>query len=122
MIREGGVDVGGELRREGECELLTSPFTGADWRRMEVSAGIEVDKHLVRKLVGGTLGGCVSFTPTLWGVTVVALLSTLISEAFEMVLVLEKIVATPVAEERREMREGVSDCVEDCFKDIIDNS
>jgi hypothetical protein len=104
-----------------EWELLVSPFTGADWRRMEVSAGIEVDIRLFRKLVGGTLEVCVSFPPPFWGVTVVALLSMLTSDAFEMVLVF-RMLAPPTAEERRDRREGVSDCAEDCFKDIVDNS
>jgi hypothetical protein len=86
---------------------------------MEVSAGIEVDMRLARKLVGGTLGVYVSFPQRFWGVTVVALLSMLISDAFEMVLVF-KLLAAPATEERRDIREGVSDWVEDCLKDMVD--
>ena len=85
---------------------------------MEVSAGIEVDMRLARKLVGGAVEVCVSFPPTICGVTVVVLLSMLIGDAFEMVLVF-KMLAAPAAEERRDVREGVSDCAEDSFKDIV---
>jgi hypothetical protein len=86
---------------------------------MEVSAGIEVDMRLARKLVGGLV--CVSFPPMICGVTVVVLLSLLIRDAFEMVLVF-KMLAAPTAEERRDVRDGVSDCAEDSFKDIVTNT
>jgi len=33
-----------------------------------------------------------------------------------------KTLAVPAAEERREKREGVSDCVEDRFTDMVDSS
>lgn len=36
------VDITGELRRDVERELLTSPWTGKDCRRMEESVGIDV--------------------------------------------------------------------------------
>lgn len=51
------------------------------------------------------------------GVTVVALLTSLKSDALEMVLDLGML-EVPANEERRDMREGVSDCVENRFEDI----
>jgi hypothetical protein len=54
-------------------------------------------------------------------VTVVALLKLLRSDALEMALGF-KMLAVPAAEERREIREGVSDCVEDRFADIVDSN
>jgi len=53
-------------------------------------------------------------------VTVVVLLTSLISDALEIVLDLGMLVV-PANEERRDMREGVSDCVEDRFEDIVGN-
>jgi len=54
------------------------------------------------------------------GVTVVVLLTSLISDALEMVLDLGML-EVPANEERRETREGVSDCVENRFEDIAKN-
>ena len=54
---------------------------------------------------------------TFCGVTVVVLL---ISDALEMVLDLGML-EVPVNEERRDTREGVSDCVENRFEDIAKN-
>jgi hypothetical protein len=42
-----GVDITGELRRRDvERELLTSPWTGRDCRRMEESVGMDVGIRL----------------------------------------------------------------------------
>jgi hypothetical protein len=57
---------------------------------------------------------------TCCGVTVVVLLASLISDALEMVLDLGML-EVPANEERRDMREGVSDCVENRFEDIAKN-
>lgn len=46
----GRVAITGELTRGEECELLGNPCTGTDWRRMEESAGMEVDVRLARIL------------------------------------------------------------------------
>ena len=54
---------------------------------------------------------------TFCGVTVVVLLMSLISDALEMVLDLGML-EVPANEERRDTREGVSDCVEYRFEDI----
>lgn len=64
--------------------------------------------------------GIVSSPLTVCGVTVVVLLISLISDALEIVLDFGMLVV-PANEERRDMREGVSDCVEDRFKDIVRN-
>lgn len=118
-ITRGVVDITGELIRGEDCELLVNPRTGTDWRRMDESAGME-DIRLVRMLPGFPLE-YVSLSLTFWGVTVVALLKLLISDALEMALGFEML-AVPAAEERREIREGVSDCVEDRFADIVDSN
>jgi hypothetical protein len=47
-MARGGADIMGELTRDVDRELLTSPWTGADWRRVEESVGIEVDIRLAR--------------------------------------------------------------------------
>lgn len=57
---------------------------------------------------------------TFCGVTVVVLLMSLISDALEMVLDLGML-EVPANEERRDTREGVSDCVEYRFEDIAKN-
>lgn len=57
---------------------------------------------------------------TFCGVTVVALLTSLRSDALEMVLDLGML-EVPANEERRDMREGVSDCVENRFEGIGKN-
>jgi hypothetical protein len=57
---------------------------------------------------------------TFCGVTVVVLLTSLISDALEMVLDLGML-EVAANEERRDMREGVSDCVENRFEDIAEN-
>ena len=119
-IARGMGDITGELIRGVEFELLVNPCAGIDWRRMEESAGMEVDIRLGRMLAGFPLE-YVSLPLTFWGVTVVALLKLLISDALEMALGF-KMLAVPAAEERREIREGVSDCVEDRFKDIVDSN
>ena len=107
-ITRGGVDISGELTRGVECELLVNSCTGTDWRRMEESAGMEVvDIRLARILVGFPLE-YVSLPLTFWGVTVVALLKLLRSDALEIALGF-KMPAVPAAEERLEIREGVSD-------------
>jgi hypothetical protein len=116
-MTRGRVDITGELIRGVECELLVTPCTGTDWRRMEESAGME-DIRLARTLAGVPLE-YVSLPLRFWGVTVVALLKLLMCDALEMALGFEMF-AVPAAEERREIREGVSDCVEDRFKDIVD--
>lgn len=54
---------------------------------------------------------------TFCGVTVVVLLTSLIIDALEMVLDLGML-EVPANEERRDTREGVSDCVENRFEDI----
>jgi hypothetical protein len=41
-----GVDITGELRRDVERELLASPWTGRDCRRMVESVGIDVGIRL----------------------------------------------------------------------------
>lgn len=51
----------------------------------------------------------------------VALLKLLISDALEIALGFEML-AVPAAEERREIREGVSDCVVNRFVDIVDSN
>lgn len=52
-ITRGRADITGELTRGVECELLVNPCTGTDWRRMEESAGMEVeDMRLARILAG----------------------------------------------------------------------
>lgn len=48
------------------------------------------------------------------------MLKLLISDALEKALGFEML-AVPAAEERRETREGVSDCVEGRFADIVDS-
>jgi hypothetical protein len=58
--------------------------------------------------------------PTFCGVTVVVLLTSLIIDALEMVLDLGML-EVPANEERRDMREGASDCVENRFEDIAEN-
>jgi hypothetical protein len=58
--------------------------------------------------------------PTFCGVTVVVLLTSLISDALEMVLDLG-MPEVAANEERRDTREGVSDCVENRFEDIAKN-
>lgn len=57
---------------------------------------------------------------TFCGVTVVVLLTSLISDALEMVLDLGML-EVPANEERRDTREGVSDWVENRFEDIAEN-
>ncbi len=57
---------------------------------------------------------------TFCGVTVVALLTSLISDALEIVLDLGMLEG-PANKERRDTREGVSDCVENRFEDISEN-
>lgn len=111
-----GVDITGELRRDVERELLISPWTGADCRRMAASVGIDVRLAWVDIMPKGI----VSSPLTVCGVTVVVLLISLISDALEIVLDFGMLVV-PANEERRDMREGVSDCVEDRFKDIVRN-
>jgi hypothetical protein len=111
-----GVDITVELRRDVERELLISPWTGADCRRMAASVGIDVRLAWV----GIMPKGIVSSPLTVCGVTVVVLLISLISDALEIVLDFGMLVV-PANEERRDMREGVSDCVEDRFKDIVRN-
>ena len=119
-MTRGMVDITGELTRGEDCELLVNPCTGTDWRRIYEGAGMEEDIRLARILAGYPLE-YVSFSLTFWGVTVVALLKLLRSEALEMALGF-KMLAVPAAEERREIREGVSDCVEDRFADIVDSN
>lgn len=111
-----GVDITGELRRDVERELLISPCTGADCRRMAENVGIDVDIRLAR--AGFTPEGSTSPLLTFCGVTVVVLLTSLISDALEIVLDLGMLVV-PANEERRETREGVSDCAEDRLEDIV---
>lgn len=41
-----GVDITGELRRDAERELLTSPWTGRDCRRIVERVGIDVGIRL----------------------------------------------------------------------------
>jgi hypothetical protein len=84
---------------------------------MAESVGIDVD---IRLAWGG-------FTPegrmsplTFCGVTVVVLLTSLMSDALEIVLDLGMLVV-PAKEERRDTREGVSDCAEDRFEDIVED-
>lgn len=109
----------GELTRDVERELLTSPWTGADCRRVEEErVGIEVDIRLTR--IGFTPEGRVSASPAFSGVTVVVLLTSLMSDALEIVLDFG-MVALPATDERRDMREGVSDWVEGRFEDIVEN-
>jgi len=110
----------GELTRDVERELLTSPWTGADCRRVEEErVGIEVvDIRLTR--TGFTPEGCMSPPPAFSGVTVVVLLTSLMSDALEIVLDFG-MVALPATDERRDMREGVSDWVEGRFEDIVEN-
>jgi hypothetical protein len=108
-------DITGELIRGVVCELLVNPCTGTDWRRREESAGMEEDI----RLAGMIPLEYVSLSLAFWGVTVVALLKLLISDALEIALGFDML-AVPAAEERREIREGVSDCVEDRFTDIVD--
>jgi hypothetical protein len=117
-MTRGGVDITGELRRDVERELLTSPWTGADCRRMAENVGIDVDIRLA--WVGFTTEGSMSPPLTFCGVTVLVLLTSLISDALEIVLDLGMLVV-PANEERRDMREGVSDCAEDRFEDIVEN-
>ena len=119
-ITRGRVAITGDLIRGEEYELLVNPWAGTDWRRMEESAGMEEDIRLGRMIAGFPLG-YVSLSLTFWGVTVVALLKLLISDALEMALGFEML-AVPAAEERREIREGVSDCVEGRFTDIVDSN
>jgi hypothetical protein len=57
---------------------------------------------------------------TFCGVTVVVLLTSLIIEALEMVLDLGML-EVAANEERRDTREGASDCVENRFEDIAKN-
>jgi hypothetical protein len=111
----GGVDITGELRRDVERELLISPWTGADCRRMAASVGMDVRLAWV----GITPKGTMSSPLMVCGVTVVVLLISLISDALEIVLDLGMLVVAN--EERRDTREGVSDCVEDRFDDIVGN-
>jgi hypothetical protein len=118
-IARGMVDITGELIRGEDGELLVNACTGTDWRRMDESAGME-DIRLARMLPGFPLE-YVSLSLTFWGVTVVALLKLLRSDALEMALGFEML-AVPAAEERREIREGVSDCVEGRFADIVDRN
>lgn len=102
-----------------ERELLTSPWTGADCRRVEEeSVGIEVDTRLTR--TGFTLEGRVSPPLAFSGVTVAVLLKSLMSDAFEIVLDFG-MAALPATDERRDMREGVSDWVEGRFEYIVEN-
>lgn len=108
----------GELRRDVERGLLISPCTGADCRRMAENVGIDVDIRLAR--AGFTPEGSTSPLLTFCGVTVVVLLTSLISDALEIVLDLGMLVV-PANEERRETREGVSDCAEDRLEDIVGN-
>jgi hypothetical protein len=115
-MTRGGVDITGERLRGVEWGLLTSPWKGADWRRVEESVGIEVDIRLI--LAGFTLEGSVSPSSTVWGVTVVVLLTSLMSDALEIVLDFGML-GGPATDERRGTREGVSDWVEDRFKDIV---
>lgn len=119
-ITRGTVDITGDLIRGVEYELLVKPCAGTDWRRMEESAGMEEDIRLGRMRAGLPLE-YVSLSLIFWGVTVVALLKLLISDALEMALGFEML-AVPAAEERREIREGVSDCVEGRFTDIVDSN
>ena len=56
---------------------------------------------------------------TFCGVTVVVLLTSLISDALEIVLDLGML-EVAANDERRDMREGVSDCVENRFEDIAE--
>ena len=113
-------DITGELIRGVVCELLVNPCTGTDWRRREESAGMEEDIRLAPMIAEFPLE-YVSLSLAFWGVTVVALLKLLISDALEIALGFEML-AVPAAEERREIREGVSDCVEDRFTDIVDSN
>lgn len=113
-----GVEITGELARDVERELLIGPWTGADWRLMADSVGIEVDIRLAQ--AEPTPEGSMSPPLTVCGVTVVVLLTSLISDALEIVLDFEML-AAPATEERRDMREGVSDCVEERFRDIVEN-
>jgi hypothetical protein len=83
---------------------------------MAASVGIDVRLAWVGFMPEGT----VSSPMTVCGVTVVVLLTSLISDALEIVLDLGMLVV-PANEERRDMREGVSDCVEDRFEDIVGN-
>jgi hypothetical protein len=85
---------------------------------MAESVGIDVDIRLA--WVGFTPDGSTSPPLTFCGVTVVVLLTSLMSDALEIVLDLGKIVAA-AKEERRDTREGVSDCAEDRFEDIGGN-
>ena len=100
-----------------ERELLGSPWTGADCRLMEERVGIEVDIRLTR--AGFTLEGRMSPPLAFSGVTVVVLLTSLMSDTLEIVLDFG-MVALPATNERRDMREGVSDWVEGRFKDIVE--
>ena len=117
-MTRGGVDIKGELRRDVERELLINPWTGADCRRMAESVGIDVDIRL--PWVAFTPEGSMSPPLTFCGVTVVVLLTSLMSEALEIVLDLGMVVV-PTNEERRDTREGVSDCAEDRFEAIVED-
>ena len=114
-MTRGGVDITGELRRDVERELLTSPWAGADCRRMAESVGIDVDIRFA--WADFTPEGSTSPPLTFCGVTVVVLLTSLISDALEIVLDFGILVAAN--EERRDTREGVSDSAEDRFEDIV---
>ena len=116
MTRGGVDDITGELRRDVERELLTSPWAGADCRRIAAeSVGIDVDIRFA--WAGLTPEGGASPPLTFCGVTVVVLLTSLISDALEVVLDFGKLVGAN--EERRDTREGVSDSAEDRFEDIV---
>jgi hypothetical protein len=45
-MTRAGVDITGELRSDVERELLTSPWTGRDCRRLVESVGIDVGIRL----------------------------------------------------------------------------
>jgi hypothetical protein len=83
----------------------------------EASVGIDVDIRLTR--AGVTLEGRASPPLVFSGVTVLVLLTSLMSDALEIVLDFG-MVALPATDERRDMREGVSDWVEGRFKDIVE--
>lgn len=105
-----------------ESDGFTNPCTGADCRRvLAESDGIELTSRRVARVVGTGVALGERCSPLrLCGVTVVApliLLTLLRSDAFDIVRGFEETVF-PVVEERREVRDGVSEGATD-LRDAI---